>query len=153
MRDWRSLTVASLTLIAACSKAPEPAPIPTPTPFPAQATPSPIPAAVQIRSLEIGRAIGPDKRVTDATASFRPSDTIYVAVLTDGSAPATQVKARFVYGPDGQLVNESTQTIATVGPAVTEFHVAKPDGWPVGTYAVEVSLAGAASQRVEFKVE
>jgi hypothetical protein len=34
---------------------------------------------------------------------------------------------------DGQVVNES-QNIASSGPAVTEFHISKPDGWLVGKY-------------------
>ena len=34
---------------------------------------------------------------------------------------------------DGQLVDDSAQTVAASGPAVTEFHVSKPDGWPAGS--------------------
>ena len=38
------------------------------------------------------------------------------------------------------------------GSAVTEFHLSKPDGWPVGSYRVEVSLNGAPAGNKEFKV-
>jgi hypothetical protein len=115
---------------------------------------SPPPAtqnAVKVAAITLGRAIAADKTVADQTDSFRPADTIYLSVKTDGGATDVRLSARWTY-EDGQLVDESTQSIASSVPAVTEFHVSKPDGWPVGSYKVEVSLNGAPAGRKEFKV-
>jgi hypothetical protein len=35
---------------------------------------------------------------------------------------------------------------------VTEFHVTKPDGWPKGSYKVEVFLNGNSVETESFKV-
>ena len=95
--------------------------------------------------------MGPDKRVTDKTDSFRPSETIYVSVNTEGAAPNATLKARWTF-QDGQVVKESSQTIAPTGTAVTEFHVSNPAGWPVGSYKVEVFLNGSSVETESFKV-
>jgi hypothetical protein len=116
------------------------------------AVPAPAGAPAQVTALELGSAIGPDKRVTGATTEFRPEDTIYASVVTQGSSSSVTLKSRWTY-EDGQLVDESTQTIAPSGTEVTEFHVSKPGGWPKGKYRVEVSVDGAAGQTKEFEVK
>jgi hypothetical protein len=60
--------------------------------------------------------------------------------------------ARWTYG-DGQLVKESSQTIAPSGPTVSEFHISKPDGWPAGSYKVEVVANGAPVGSQSFEVK
>jgi hypothetical protein len=115
---------------------------------------SPPPAtqgAVKVASISLGRAIAADKTVAAQTDSFRPADTFYLSVKTEGSAASARLSARWTY-EDGQVVSESTQSIAPSGPAVTEFHASKPDGWPEGSYKVEVSLNGAPAGRKEFRV-
>ena len=39
------------------------------------------------------------------------------------------------------------------GPATSEFHVSKPDGWPTGDYKVEVSSSGNSSATRTFTVK
>jgi hypothetical protein len=107
--------------------------------------------ALKVADINLGRSIAADKSVADESDSFRPEDTFYVSVRTEGSAPNATLKARWTY-EGGQVVDESTQSIAPSGPAVTEFHVSKPDGWPLGRYEVEVLLNGASAGRKEFKV-
>ena len=46
----------------------------------------------------------------EETRSLAPADTVYVSVITEGSAPRATLTARWTYG-DGQFVDESTQTI------------------------------------------
>jgi len=140
----RLLTAVLLAtaLGAACSR---PAASPAPAPAPAAAT------AVRVTDVDLGRAVGQDKRVTDKADSFTPSETIYVSVRTEGSASAATLKARWTY-EGGQVVQESSQTIAPTGTAVTEFHVAKADGWPKGAYKVEVFLNGNSVETESFKV-
>lgn len=106
--------------------------------------------AVQVSNIELGRGIGTDKRVTDQTESFKPSDTIYAAVVTNGMTPA-EIKARWTY-QDGQVVDESVQHITPNGTEASEFHVSKPDGWPAGKYTLEVFVNGAPAGTKQFEV-
>ena len=62
------------------------------------------------------------------------------------------LSARWTY-EDGQLVSEGSETIAPTGPAATEFHIAKPDGWPPGNYRVEISANGSLAASKEFEVK
>ena len=106
---------------------------------------------VRVSHVNIGRSLNASKAIADATDSFKPTDTIYASVATEGSAPTAALKARWTY-QDGQVVNESTQTIAPTGPATTEFHISKPDGWPAGKYKVEVFVDGSSAVAKDFNV-
>src|SRR6478672_6378416 len=133
MKLERTLTLLALGLagaltIAACNKSPENAPAPATTPPPAPApvaTPPPAatPAAqgVSVTSVDLGTAVGADQKVTSPTTAFSPKDTIYAAVSTTGAASNATLGAKWTY-QDGQTVNDSSQTIAPTGPAVTTFH-------------------------------
>ena len=61
------------------------------------------------------------------------------------------MKARWTY-QDGQVVDESSQTIAPTGPSVTEFHISKPGGWPACKYKVEITANGSVAGTREFDV-
>ena len=155
-----ALGVAAVLTIAACNKSPENAPPPgTTAPPPAAATVSaPPPAAtpaqqgVSVTSVDLGTAVGADQKVTSPTTSFSPKDTIYAAVSTTGAASNATLAAKWTY-QDGQTVNDSSQTIAPTGPAVTTFHISKPDGWPAGNYKVEISLDGNMVSSKDFTVK
>ena len=110
------------------------------------------PGAVSVTGVELGRSIGGDKRVAEKVDQFSPNDVIYASVLTSGTSPSAVLKARWTY-EDGQLVDESEQTIAPNGDAATEFHISKPDGWPTGKYKVEVFLNGGSVQSKDFEVK
>jgi hypothetical protein len=107
--------------------------------------------AVRVTDVDLGLRVGPDKRVTDKTDSFRPSETVYVSVRTEGAVPSATLKARWTF-QSGQVVRESSQTIAPTGTTVTEFHVSNPNGWPKGSYQVEVFLNGSSVETESFKV-
>jgi hypothetical protein len=106
---------------------------------------------VRVSHIDLGRSLTADKMISGTTDTFKPNDTIYASVATEGAAPSTTVKARWTY-QDGQIVNESTQTIAPTGDARTEFHIAKPDGWPAGKYKIEVLVNGATAGTKDFEV-
>ena len=108
--------------------------------------------AVERDGLDLGRSVGGDKRVSEKVSDFHPNDVIYASVLTSGASQNAIMRARWTF-EDGQLVNESEQTIAPSGDAATEFHVSKPDGWPVGKYKVEVFLNGNPAQAKDFQVK
>lgn len=150
------LSVAALlAAVSGCGKKEEPAAPPAPkveAPAPSPA-PSPAPAEVAVSKIDLGKAIGPDKKVTAAADSFGKNDTIYAVVETTGSGTAT-LAAKWTYHKGDQVaaVDESTQTITPTGPAVSEFHVAKPDGWPAGDYQVEISVNGKPAGTKKFSV-
>ena len=108
-------------------------------------------AGVRISQVDMGRSLAADKAIADRTDSFKPNDTIYASIATAGSASSAALKARWTY-QDGQVVNESTQTIAPTGNARTEFHISKPDGWPTGKYKLETFLNGSSSGTKDFEV-
>jgi ABC-type oligopeptide transport system substrate-binding subunit len=107
--------------------------------------------SIRVSRIDMGRSLNADRTINDATDSFKPNDTIYASIVTEGSATTT-LKARWTY-QDGQVVNESTQTIAPAGDARTEFHIAKPDGWPTGKYTLEIFVDGSSAATRDFDVE
>jgi hypothetical protein len=106
---------------------------------------------VRVSHVDMGRSLTADKAIADKAGSFRPHDTIYASIATENSAATATLKARWTY-QDGQLVDESSQTIAPAGDARTEFHISKPNGWPAGRYALEVFLNGSSAVTKQFDV-
>jgi hypothetical protein len=149
-----ALLAIAVAGITACSKEAPPPPPPAAKVEAQAPAPAPsAPAAVTVTSINLGKAIGPDKKVTAPTDSFAKGDTIYAAVDTAGSGDAT-LKAKWTYhkGDKTAVVDESTQTIKATGPATTEFHVSKPDGWPAGDYQVELTLNDKPAGTKKFSV-
>ncbi len=120
----------------------------TRTEVPGAAAPA---AQLEVTEVRLGRSVGPDRRVTTETTQFSPRDTIYASVATQGTASNATLTARWTY-QDGQVVDETQQTISPTGPANTEFHVVNPGGWPAGTYRVHVLVNGQPAQSREFTV-
>jgi len=128
----------------ACKKSePPPPPPPAAAPAPAETT-APLPAPVSVTTVTLGSAIGADKRVTVPTEAFVPKDTIYAVVETSGEGHA-KLRAlwTFVKGEKTAKVDETALEFESAAPAVNEFHVAKPSGWPKGDYKVEIFLGDA----------
>ena len=107
--------------------------------------------AIKITDVTLGRAIGGDKAITDKTETFRPNDTIYASVATEGAAANATLRARWTY-EDGQVVDESSRTLTAGNRERTEFHISKPGGWPAGTYQVEVTVDGRPAETKKFEV-
>jgi len=150
----RFLALALVALgLAACKKDAPPAPAPAPAP--SAPAPAPAPAGVSVSSATLGSAVGADKKVSAPKETFAKGDTIYVAVDTAGSGTAN-LKARWTFtAKDGKTVpvKEDTQTIQATGPSTTEFHISKPDGWPLGDYQVEVMQDDKVVQTKKFSVK
>jgi hypothetical protein len=146
--------LAAAVLLAACGKTEEkPKPVVTPA-QPPVAAPAPVPAGVTAAAIGLGKAIGADKKVNAATENFAKGDTFYVSIDTTGAGTAT-LRAKWTYHKGGQVapVKEDTQTIAPTGPATSEFHISKPDGWPVGDYQVELFLNDKPIGSKKFAVQ
>ena len=143
---------ALLLALTACGKKEEP---PRKAEAPAApAAPAPSPAGVTVTAITLGTAVGPDKKVTRSTDTFGSKDTIYASVDTTGGGTAT-LKAKWTYRKNGQeaVVKEDTMTIAPTGAATNEFHISKPDGWPVGNYQVEIFVADKSAGTKAFTVK
>jgi hypothetical protein len=105
-----------------------------------------------ISEVQLGKRLSADKRVTDATSTFSPRDTIYAVALTQGSSPNATVTARWTYEDGGQVVKEDSRSIAASGNEATEFHISKPSGWPKGKYRVTLTLGGSTESK-DFEVK
>lgn len=119
-------------------------------------TPPPA-AAPSVTTILVGKHLGPDRRVSDTTSVFGPRDTLYVSVVTENAGPTARLTARWKF-QDGQVVDSTSQTVAASAAAtgtmsVTEFHAVKPDGWPVGTYTVDLWLDSTpvGSRQIEVR--
>jgi hypothetical protein len=143
------LTLPVMGGLLACTKS-EP---PPPPPVAAPATT--VPAPVSVSGVSLGNAIGEDKRVTAAVEAFGAKDTIYATVETAGTGHA-KLRAlwSFVKGDQTAKVDETTIEFDSAAPAVNEFHISKPSGWPKGDYKVEIFLGDATVPAVTktFKV-
>lgn len=153
MRIFRpAAAIALFAVVFGCAKKEAPAPPPEPTAVPVP-TAVPTLAPFKITSVDLGKSVGDDKKIKDAATTFGPKDTIYAVISSEGAAPKITLKARWTYGSTGKLVNEETRDITPTGPAVTEFHIVKPSGWPAGKYKVDVSVDGSAAGTKEFEVK
>lgn len=138
-----ALAAGAMILSGGCSKKEEPAVV---VPPPAAMV------AFRVTSVDVGKGMTADKMVANSTSDFGPRDTVYVSVATEGASPGAAVKAKFTF-EDGQVVEETTQTVAPTGPARTEFHIFKPSGWPAGKYKVEITVDGALAGSKDFEVK
>lgn len=146
--DRMILIAGALAMLGACSKNSST----TQTSDNQMSTEQQAPADVSVSHIELGRNVDADKRVTDATKEFRPNETVYASVLTNGAAQNAEMMVRWTF-QDGQIVDETTQTISPSGSAATEFHIAKPDGLPAGKYKLEVFVNGKSAGTEEFEIK
>lgn len=105
---------------------------------------------LQLNTIQLGRGLNPDQTVSGFTTRFKPTDTIYVAVLTNGVGSG-KVKARWRYA--GHVVSEPEQDVTSQGSASTEFHIQNTSGFPPGEYTVELFLDGKSVGSRPFRVE
>jgi len=137
------LLAAAVAAGTACNKKKE-----TPPPPPVPSTSAP---AVSVVAVTLGKEVGSDKKVTMPSDTFAPKDTIYASVDTEGTALTASLSAHWKY-QDGQTVHEETQPISPSAAATTEFHISKPDGWPMGDYSVEILVNGVSARKATFRV-
>jgi len=149
----RLLTLATtavtvVTMSVACAKK-DAAPADTTT---TMAPGAGAPATLSVVDIDMGRHIDADKKISDKTDDFAPSDTIYASVHSSGTAANQMVVARWTF-QDGQTVDEHSQTISPTGDAYTEFHIVKPSGWPKGKYTLHVLVNGNEARTKDVTVK
>jgi hypothetical protein len=110
-------------------------------------------APIRVSDIQVGKAVGSDKKVGDQMTSFGVRDTMYVSVITDGAAKDAKITAKWTFNGT-KVVDQSTQTISpTGGTTATEFHINKKTAWPKGKYTVEVSLNGVSAGTKDLEVK
>ena len=109
------------------------------TTAPTSATPAP--AAFDVGDIDMGRHIGADKKISDKTDDFAPTDTIYASIHTKGGSAPVQLMAHWTF-QDSTVVAEDTQTVQAGVDGDTEFHIVKKGGWPKGKYTIHVMADG-----------
>jgi hypothetical protein len=87
--------------------------------------------------VDMGRHVGTDRKITDKTDDFAPTDTIYASVHTSGKGTNTPVTGRWMF-ENGTIIDEKTDTVTTNGDAYSAFFIVKPGGLPAGKYTIHV---------------
>jgi hypothetical protein len=123
----RSSVLLLLVALAACSKGP-----------------------LQVSSVQLGRSINPDGSVNAHTAGFKPSDTIYLSVITDGQGSGT-IGVKWSYG--SRQLSEESKTVSYNDHAATSFKIQSGDGFFPGQYRADVLIDGKAFATREFRVD
>jgi len=143
-----------LTVVSACNKKNDNTVTDTTSLGTTTATVAVDSSPIRVSDIQVGKAIGSDKKVGNQTTDFGVRDTMYVAVVTDGAAKDAKLTAKWTYNGRTQVVKEDSQTISpTGGETVTEFHVNKKTAWPKGKYVVEVLLNGVSAGTKDLEVK
>ena len=112
-------------------------------------------ATAMITAVDLGRAVGPDQRISDPDSSFAPTDTVHVVVQTntsDGTSTAPVALAVRFVGPGDKVAHEESRNESFGGPGIADFMLHDSKGLVPGRYRVEVRLNGGEAQNREFDV-
>lgn len=151
MRILPLLAAATVVVLGGCSKANNDQNASSAGSVADTTTKAPVSTAVHVADVALGKHIGADKKVTDATDTFAPKDSIYASVHTTGTNSG-KITAHWTF-QDGQVVDDRSETISGKGDDYTEFHIAKPSGWPAGKYTLHVLVDGTEVQTKDFTVK
>jgi hypothetical protein len=108
--------------------------------------------ALSVIDVDMGRHIDTERKISDKTDDFAPTDTIYASVHTSGTATNSPVVGRWTF-QDGTVVDEKTDNVTTKGTARTVFYIAKPSGLPRGEYTLHVLVDGKEVRAKDVEVE
>jgi hypothetical protein len=108
------------------------------------------PDTLQFSAIQLGRSLNSDNTVGNFTTTFKPGETVYVAVVTTGSGSA-EIGVRWMFS--GRVVDEPKKKVSYKDVAATEFHLQTASALPPGDYSVEVFMDGQSVGTRPFKVE
>ncbi|HYU79558.1 MAG TPA: hypothetical protein VEK56_11275 [Vicinamibacterales bacterium] len=104
---------------------------------------------LRVNTIQLGRSLNPDNTIASHAALFKPSDTIYVSVLTTDAGVGT-IAVRWMYF--GRLVSEAEKKVSYRDDAATEFHIQNSGRFPEGDYTVDVLVDGQSVGTRTFRV-
>lgn len=99
------------------------------------------PGALSFVDVDVGRHLDANRKISDATDDFAPTDTIFASVHTTGRATNAPVVGRWTF-ENGATVDEITDSVTTNGDAYSAFFIVKPGGLPKGKYTIHVFVNG-----------
>lgn len=105
---------------------------------------------LRVTTIQTGKSLNSDKSVGNHTTRFKPDDTMFASVLTDGPGSGT-IGARWRFS--GRLVSEETKNVSYRDHAATEFHIQNSSGFPPGDYSVEILVDGQSFATRALRVE
>jgi hypothetical protein len=105
---------------------------------------------LNVVGVQTGKSLNSDHSVGIHAASFRPNDTMYVAVLTGGRGAGT-ITVTWTFG--GRVIQTLKKKVSYNGQAATDFRFAAADEFPIGDYTVEVNVDGKTIETRRVKVE
>jgi hypothetical protein len=105
---------------------------------------------LRVTTIQTGRSLNSDKSVGNHTTRFKPDDTMFASVLTDGPGRGT-IGARWRFA--GRVVSEETKEVSYRDHAATEFHIQNSSGFPPGDYSVEILVDGKSFATRTLRVE
>ncbi|HMG71646.1 MAG TPA: hypothetical protein VK544_11070 [Gemmatimonadaceae bacterium] len=110
---------------------------------------------IRVSDIQLGKAVGADRRITEPTTTFGIRDTIHVSVITEGAAKNAAIDVQLFYSRPREGGNPvSVQTIRSfTGTSATDVQLSQARPWSPGPFKVEVSLNGASAGTREFEVK
>jgi hypothetical protein len=102
-----------------------------------------------VQTIQTGRSLNSDNSVGTHTTRFKPTDTMYVSVLTGRGSGTIEVR----WSVSGRVINEVKKDVSTIEPAATAFRFQTADGFRVGDYTVEVFIDGKSVGTRNLRVE
>ena len=107
------------------------------------------PQTLRVTDVQLGRSLNSDNTVGITATIFKPTDTVYVSVLTSGIGSAT-IGVRWKFGD--RVLNEPTKQVSYRGRAATDFSLTGAAGFPSGEYSAEVFFNGKSIETKTFRV-
>jgi hypothetical protein len=107
-------------------------------------------APLEVANIQTGRSLNSDNSIGTHSTRFKPTDTLYVAVITENSG-SSAIVARWTLS--GKVVQETKKDVSYKGHAATEFHLQYPGSLPAGDYKVEILVDGKSAGVRDLRVE
>ena len=105
---------------------------------------------LKVATIQVGRSLNSDNSVGTITTRFKPDDTMYAAVITEGPG-AGELSVKWMSG--GRVLTEETKRVRYTDRAATEFHMDFAGAFPPGQYRVELFLDGESIGARDLTVE
>jgi hypothetical protein len=112
---------------------------------------------LSVVNVALGANPTPSNKIGVPRSHFRPDETIYLSVETDGKCGSISsgiIGVNWTYGiaSDPEEVHSDAHEVLACGRQNTLFQIEKPDDWPIGTYHAEVFIDGESFTVVDYKV-
>jgi hypothetical protein len=107
---------------------------------------------LSVIDVDMGRHLDADRKISDKTDDFAPTDTIYASVHTSGTATNGPVVGRWTF-QDGTVVDEKTDSVSTNGDARTAFFITNRSGLARGKYTLHVLIDGKEARTKDVTVK